>query len=87
MAMATQTGPQRQFQRDETRGDQYVKISDRSVAYSVELSDLVIADYDETGAVRGIEFVGKRTEPLDTYLDKAQKASRGPMRKRPQIPT
>jgi uncharacterized protein YuzE len=87
MAMATQTGPQRQFQRDETPGDQYVKISDRSVAYSVELSDLVIADYDETGAVRGIEFIGKRTESFDAYLDKAGKASRGPMRKRPQIPT
>jgi uncharacterized protein YuzE len=87
MAMATQTGPLRQFQRDATRGDQYVKLSDSSVAYSVELSDLVIADYDETGAVRGIEFVGKRADPLDTYLDKARKASRGPMRKRPKIPT
>jgi hypothetical protein len=86
MAMATQTGPLRQFQRDDTSGDQYYKLSDRGVAYSVELSDLVIADYDETGALRGIEFVGKRTEPLEAYLDKARKASRGPLRKRPKIP-
>lgn len=87
MAMAPQTGPLRQFKRDETRGDQYYKVSDRGVAYSVELSDLVIADYDETGAVRGIEFVGKRTDPVESYLDIARKASRGPMRKRPKIPS
>lgn len=61
-----------QFQRDTERSDHY-------------FSDLVIADYDSTGAVRGIEFVGKRTGDIEGYLQKAHKASRGPSRKRPQI--
>ena len=65
---------------------QYFKLSDRDVAYSIQLSDLVIADYDATGKVRGIEFVGKRAESLEHYLEKADKASRGPLRKRPTIP-
>ena len=85
--MVFQTSPAPRFQRDQKRGDHYHKLSDRKVAYSVELSDLVIADYDEAGEVRGIEFVGKETEALVAYLEKARKASRGPARKRPAIPT
>jgi len=86
--MATSSAPAPRFMRDPTRGDRYFKLSDHKVAYSVELSDLVIADYDETGAVRGIEFAGKQIEPIDAYIDKARKASRGPQqRRRPKIPS
>ena len=81
-----QTAPTMGFVPRESAGDHYHQLSDRGVAYSVELSDLVIADYDETGAVRGIEFVGKRVEPIENYLEKARRASRGPQRKRPKIP-
>jgi hypothetical protein len=86
MATASPVGPLRQFQREATHGDQYYKVSDGKVAYSVELSDVVTADYDAAGEVRSIEFIGKRTAPLDSYLETARKASRGPARKRPKIP-
>ena len=85
--MATGTAQNPQFQRDTARSDNYFKVSDQPIAYSIPLSDLVIADYDPTGAVRGIEFVGKRTGGIDGYLEKARKASRGPLRKRPKIPS
>ena len=83
----TSSAPAPRFERDPTRGDRYFKLSDNKVAYSVELSDLVIADYDATGAVRGIEFVGKQVEPIDAYIEKARKASRGPQQRRPKIPS
>jgi hypothetical protein len=47
----------------------------------VPLSDLVIADYDANGAVRGLEFVGKQTATIENFLELARKASRGPVRK------
>src|SRR5689334_15507326 len=72
--MAAKTAPAPRHQRDAVRGDHYFKLSENRVAHSVELSDLVVADYDETGAVRGIEFVGKRTEPSEYYLEKARKS-------------
>jgi len=84
--MATGTTPAPQYRRDTVRGDQYYKLSSNPVAYSVELSDLVIADYDASGALRGLEFVGKRTEPIESYLEKARKAGRGPLTRRPNIP-
>ena len=85
--MATQLGATPTFQRDRAGAEHYYKLSDRPVAYSVELSDMVIADYDESGAVRGIEFVGKQTEAMTGYLEKARKASRGPLARRPKIPS
>jgi uncharacterized protein YuzE len=85
--MATGTAPAPRFQRDTEGGENYFKLSDKPVAYSVELADLVVADYDESGAVRGIEFVGKRSEPMEKYLEKAHKASQGPLSQRPKIPT
>jgi hypothetical protein len=85
--MATGSAHSPQFRRDAERSDNYFKLSDEPVAYSIQLSDLVIADYDPTGAVRGIEFVGKRIGSIDGYLEKARSASRGPLRKRPKVPT
>jgi hypothetical protein len=76
MAQATPT-----FRRDTEGAGTYHQVSKEKVAYSVPLSDLVIADYDASGAVRGIEFVGKQSGSLETFLDQARKASRGPMRK------
>lgn len=65
----------------------YFKLSDSPVAYSVELGDLVVADYDATGAVRGIDLVGKQEHALERYLEMARKASRGPLtKKRGAIP-
>lgn len=78
--------PNAKFRRDTERSDNYFKLSDQPVAYSIQLSGLVIADYDPTGAVLGIEFVGKRSESIDSYLQKAREASRGPLRKRPKVP-
>jgi hypothetical protein len=66
---------------DTERAGTYHELTKAKVAYSVSLSDLVIADYDASGAVRGLEFVGKQTAPLEQYLELARKASRGPMRK------
>jgi hypothetical protein len=69
------------FRRDPESAATYHQISKEKVACSVPLSDLVNADYDTSGAVRGIEFVGKQSGSLETFLDRASKASRGPMRK------
>ena len=74
--MAT-TGQTPTFQRDTTEGaGTYHALSKEKIAYSVPLSDLVIADYDASGAVRGLEFVGKQSAPLETFLELARKASR-----------
>lgn len=78
MANTTQTPILR---RDTESAGSYHEISKEKVAYSLPLSDLVIADYDANGAVRGLEFVGKQTAPLEKFLELAGKASQGPMRK------
>ena len=69
------------FHRDTESAGTYHALSKEKVAYSVPLSDLVISDYDASGAVRGLEFVGKQTGSLEAFLELARKASKGPMRK------
>ncbi len=68
------------FRKDSEGVGSYYQVSEK-VAYSVSLSDLVIADFDAGGAFRGIEFIGKQTAPVDKYVAMARKASLGPMRK------
>jgi Protein of unknown function (DUF2283) len=80
MATAT-SGQNPTFRRDTEGVGTYHELTKEKVAYSVDLSDLVIADYDASGAVRGIEFVGKQEGPLDRYLELARKTSRGPVGK------
>lgn len=75
---STKTSPVMRTDRDNAAT--YHQVSAAAVAYSVPLSDLVIADYDASGAVRGLEFIGKRTMPLAAYLAKARDSSRGPKR-------
>jgi uncharacterized protein YuzE len=50
------------------------------VAYSIEIDDMVIADYDELGAVLGIEFVDakKHLGDVEKYVKLATQRSRGP---------
>ena len=45
------------FRRDNEGAGSYHQVSKEKIAYSVSLSDLVIADYDATGAVRGLAAV------------------------------
>lgn len=69
------------FRRDTERAGTYHQVNEEKVVCSVSLSDLVIADYDAGGAVRGLEFAGKQTATLETYVDLARKTSRGMRRK------
>ena len=78
--VTTSTGPVPTFRRD-TEGAVYHMITQGKVAYSVPLSDLVIADYTDDGSVRGLEIVGKPKWSMDAYVAQARKASQGPMRK------
>jgi len=50
------------------------------VAYSVEIDDMVIADYDEQGTVLGIEFLeaSKHLGDVEKYVELAKQKSKGP---------
>ena len=50
------------------------------VAYSIEIDDMVIADYDEQGTLLGIEFVDARKHlgDIESYVKLANQRSRGP---------
>ena len=50
------------------------------VAYCIEIDDMVIADYDEHGAVLGIEFVEakKHLGDAEKYVKLANQKSKGP---------
>ena len=53
---------------------------DEKVAYSVEIDDMVIADYDEQGSVLGIEFLeaSKHLADVEKYIQLAKQKSKGP---------
>ena len=85
--MAVEPARNLTFRRDPAGEGSYHKVSDKPVAYSKELAALVIADFDASGAVRGIDFVGKQVHPIGHYLELARKASSGPVaKKRGAIP-
>ena len=55
--------------------------TDAPVAYSVQITDndsTFVADYDKSGAVRGVEFLGRRTNAPEYYRTLAAKSSKGP---------
>ena len=60
----------------------------RNVAYSVEIDDMVIADYDEHGTVLGIEFVDakKHLGDVEKYVKLATQKSMGPHRIPEKVP-
>ena len=50
---------QENFRRDFATGASYVKFSDAAAAYTLHIKEndgYFVADYDNTGAVRGVEF-------------------------------
>ncbi len=53
-----------------------------TVAYSIEIEDMVVADYDERGAVLGIEFIDAAKHLTDTakYVTLATQKSKGPQK-------
>lgn len=72
---------QENFRRDFATGASYVKFSDAAVAYTLQIREKdghFVADYDKTGAVRGVEFVGSRTNTNEYYRTLATKHSKGP---------
>jgi len=67
---------------DRKSGAGYYRVSHSRarVAYSVEIDDMVIADYDESGSVLGIEFVDASKHLMDAekYVKLANQKSKGP---------
>lgn len=66
--------------KDPQSGALYIEVGATPVAYSLEIEDGVIADYDQTGSVRGIEvlcpqrFSGK---DAGIWVNLAAKKSKG----------
>jgi uncharacterized protein YuzE len=61
---------QETFRRDFASGAQYVKFSDKRVAATLRIEqdgEAFLADYDESGVVRGVEFLGGRKQSIDFY--------------------
>jgi uncharacterized protein YuzE len=78
--MATEINQER-FTRDPESGASYVKYLDAQVAYTQQIEDKAgtfIADYDATGRVIGVEFLGKRAKETSYYRAVAQQKSKGP---------
>lgn len=76
-----ETSKRETFRRDFTTGASYVKFTDAPVAYSLQITDkdsTFVADYDKAGALRGIEFIGRRTNAPEYYRALASKRSKGP---------
>ncbi len=58
------------------------------VAYSVEIDDMVIADYDEQGTVLGIEFLeaSKHLGDVEKCIRLAAQKSKGPYKVPEKMP-
>ena len=52
---------------DKSANASYFKLSDKPVAYSIKLAPLVVADYDVSGNVRGIELLTAATGEYDIH--------------------
>ena len=87
----SQTTRQETFKRDFTTGTSYVRLSEAPVAWTLEIKDdgeRFLADYDATGAVRGVEFFGGRKKSVEHYRAVAARQGKasgphGPREKRP----
>jgi len=74
------------FDRDSHTGATYVEISKAPVGYTLEIledGEAFVADYDPSGEVRGLEFLGGRRHAIEHYRALAQKRSKGPGQRGP----
>lgn len=74
------------FDRDFQTGATYVQVSKAPVGYTLEIvedGEAFMADYDPSGIVRGLEFLGGRRHALEYYCALAQQRSKGPGRRGP----
>lgn len=59
-------------------GESYFAVGRGKVAYSQQIDELVIADYDSTGAVIGLEFLAEEVaKDRDKYLALANQKTLG----------
>ena len=68
-------------QIDRDAGASYVELSKAIVAYTLEIDEsgeAFMVDYDEAGAVRGLEFLSPPQHPIEHYRALAEQRSRGP---------
>ena len=72
------------------RGELLGRVTDNQVAYSTDLDDMVVADYNEMGNVVGVEFLDStfgRAE-VERDLNLAKTSTKGVAKgKRPQPPS
>ncbi|HLJ04741.1 MAG TPA: DUF2283 domain-containing protein [Acetobacteraceae bacterium] len=81
-----QTIPTEKFEREFQTGATYVELSTAPVGYTIEITEAgesFLADYDASGKVRGLEFLGGRRHSIDHYRELAQRRSKGPGRSGP----
>jgi len=79
---------QQTIQQVKKGGATYYRYSDRAVAYSSEVSDGVVADFDEKGDLRGIEVLSDAAlnqTSIERLAEKARAASGGPKAIRPVV--
>jgi uncharacterized protein YuzE len=57
----------------------YAQVSKGSVNYSVEIQEMVVADYDVTGNLVGVEILDSKIPVADIqkFLDLAKRSTRG----------
>jgi uncharacterized protein YuzE len=75
---------------DPESGAGYLQVTNNKVAYSIDLDDMVVADYDEMGNVVGVEFLDSKLGKgeVERYLNLAKTSTKGVAKgKRPQPPS
>ncbi|HZW34554.1 MAG TPA: DUF2283 domain-containing protein [Isosphaeraceae bacterium] len=75
---------------DPESGAGYLQVTNNPVAYSIDLDDMVVADYDEMGNVVGVEFLDSKLGKgeVERYLNLAKTRTKGIAKgKRPQPPS
>ena len=67
------------FETDQTRSNGYLRLHEGKVAYSVELSPGIVADYDESGGVIGVETIGAKNtaSPATALIAEANRRTLG----------
>lgn len=66
--------------RDSKTSASYFKFSDKPVSYTREVREGVVADFDSSGGLRGIEVTDPSVlskTPLETLVHEADKATMG----------
>ena len=78
MGMTERVGS-RQMHLDPESGAGYLRLTGEKVAYSIDLDDEVIADYDKEGQVVGVEFLAGNSldVEIERYIELAKVRSKG----------